>query len=169
MQKVYFKQQRILYAWGWFLISFLVGFFFAKQGWNVLAVLAFIFASLSLYTGYKGTNEDFKNPRLMTCPKCKIPHNHFNLNNESKSSLFTYDKIKIREKDGLHIYSLICFNCKKLTEYASDPLNSSGHAVMGIEYFKTSKISKKNLKDAIEYAKNTSCNSALKKLKRIKL
>ena len=48
---------------------------------------------------------------------------------------------------------MICFKCKSLTEFAADPNNASGRALDGVEYFKTKKISEKNIMDALDYAK----------------
>tara|TARA_B100001123_G_C15113675_1_gene948475 strand:- start:492 stop:1007 length:516 start_codon:yes stop_codon:yes gene_type:complete len=163
--KVYTSHQRNVYGWGWFAISFVIGLILISLEWNKLGFIAFLWGALSLYTGYFGKNNDSKNPKILMCPKCQILHELFNLNNNEESTIFAYEKIRVRSKDGLHIYPLICFNCKNLTEYASDSENYSGNSTCGFEYFKTKKVSKKNLNDAMAYAKKEGCASALKKLK----
>ena len=44
--------------------------------------------------------------------------------------IYNEGKPKIRDSDGLHIYPMICFKCKTMTEWASDPENQSGKAAM---------------------------------------
>jgi len=165
--KVYTSHQRQVYGWGWFGISLIIGFILVSLEWNKLGIVAFIWGGLSLYAAYFGKNDDSKNPKILMCPKCQILHEPFNLNNNEESTLFTYQKVKVRISDGLHIYPLICFKCKNLTEYASDPLNYSGNSTCGFEYFKTKKISKENLNDALVFAKRDGCKIALKKLKHL--
>ena len=50
---------------------------------------------------------------------------------------------RVREKDGLDIYPLLCLKCNYVTEWASDPLNESKKTIDGIEYFKKFKLNKK--------------------------
>ena len=164
--KVYTSQQRRLYAWGWLAISFIIGLILISFEWNKLGIAAFVFGGLSLYTGYFGKNDDSKNPRLLMCPKCQIPNEMFNLNNNKQATIFTYEKTRVRNSDGLVIYPLICFKCRTLTEWASDSMNISGNSTYGFEYFKTKKASKKNINDALDCAKKFGHMMAAKKLKK---
>ena len=164
--KVYTSHQRRLYGWGWFAICFIIGLILISFEWNKLGIATFVFGGLSLYTGYFGKNDDSKNPRLLMCPKCQIPNEMFNLNNNKQASIFTYDKKRIRNSDGLEIYPLICFECGNLTEWASDSMNISGNSTCGFEYFKTKKASKKNIKDSLDYAEKFGHMMAAKKLKK---
>ena len=56
-----------------------------------------------------------------------------------------------------------------ITEYAADPQNQSGHAVGGYEYFGTKKITKKDYKNAYDYAEQNNHLHILSKLKKIKV
>jgi len=78
--------------------------------------------------------------------------------------IFNEDKPMIRKKDGLNIFPMICFKCKSLTEFAADPNNASGKALDGVEYFKTKKISEKNIMDALDYAKKINNDLLIKKI-----
>jgi hypothetical protein len=104
--------------------------------------------------------------QTLECPNCKIEENLFNLNNREDATIMIYreGKPKIRDKDGLHIYSLICFKCNTITEWGADPLNESGKAVKGVEYIKTKKISKKDKIEAINYAEENNHNHLINKL-----
>ena len=55
--------------------------------------------------------------------------------------IFGEENQRLEDKDGLHTYPLICFNCNTITEWGADPLNESGKAVKGVEYFETKKNS----------------------------
>ena len=63
---------------------------------------------------------------------------------------------------------MICFNCKTMSEYASDPNNQSGKAIEGIEYFKTKKISQKEKSEALNYAKSLNNKILIDKIKKLK-
>ena len=82
--------------------------------------------------------------------------------------IYNEGKPRVRSSDGLHIYPLICFNCKTITEYASDTENQSGNAVEGIEYFKTKKVGKKELNEALDYAKSINNETLIRKVKNLK-
>jgi hypothetical protein len=56
--KYYTKQQRRLYAVGWFIIAFLIGTFFVYINWSIISYIFFGFAVLSLYQGLFGKNEN---------------------------------------------------------------------------------------------------------------
>jgi len=47
-KKHYTRRQRKLYGWGWFALSFILGFIFVGLDWTVLALLAFAFGMMSL-------------------------------------------------------------------------------------------------------------------------
>ena len=104
--------------------------------------------------------------QTLECPNCRIEESLFNLNNRESATIMIFGegKPKIRSKDGLHTYPLICFNCNTITEWGADPLNESGKAVKGVEYIKTKKISKKDKAEAIEYAKENNHNHLIYKL-----
>ena len=91
----------------------------------------------------------------LICPKCKIKEDLFNLLHREDATLMMYNqnKPRVRAEDGLHIFPLICFECEQVIEFASDPMNESGKAVDGVEYFSSRKITKKDKNDAAEYAK----------------
>ena len=80
--------------------------------------------------------ENFKD-QVIICPKCKVEEKLFNLAKKKNSQLMIYNenKPRIRAKDGLHIFPMICFNCKTFYEFASDPNDSSGKSINGSEYF----------------------------------
>ena len=108
--------------------------------------------------------------KTLICPKCKIKEELFNLSNREDSTLFMYNQYKprVRVEDGLHIFPIICFKCKQVTEFASDPMNESGKAVDGVEYFSQRKITEKDKNDAAEYAKQVN-SCLLKKINSIKV
>ena len=120
----------------------------------------------------KQANEDLKsaNKKILICPKCKIKEKMFNLYNKKNPQMMIYNegKPRVRATDGLHIYPMICFNCKTMSEYASDPNNQSGKAIEGIEYFKTKKISQKEKSEALNYAKSLNNKILIDKIKKLK-
>jgi hypothetical protein len=172
--KYYTEKQSRLYGVGWFIITFAIGSFFSYIDWSIISYLFFGFAGLSLYFGFfKNINESSTQNTLMktlTCPKCQIKEELFNLFNREDSTLFLYNQHnpRVRAEDGLHIFPIICFKCEQVTEFASDPMNESGKALDGVEYFSQRKITKKDKNDASEYAKQiNSC--LLKKINSIKV
>lgn len=172
MPKVYYKKQRILYGFSWMLIFAAASYFvdrFFEIRW--LATTLMIFSGLSFLTGLFGQNEDSDNPIGLACPKCKILHSVVDVNIDPQSSIFNYgeDCYRIREKDGLHIYPLLCLNCNTVTEFASDHQNVSGHAVCGQEYFDSRKITKTDLNNAFACARKYKLNHFLSKLNKIKI
>jgi len=120
----------------------------------------------------KQANEDWKsaNKKILICPKCKIKEKMFNLLNKKNPQMMIYNegKPRVRATDGLHIYPMICFNCKTMSEYASDINNQSGKAIEGIEYFKTKKISQKEKSEALNYAKSLNNKILIDKIKKLK-
>ena len=116
----------------------------------------------------KETNaqENFKD-QVIICPKCKVEEKLFNLAKRKNSQLMIYNenKPRIRAKDGLHIFPMICFNCKTFSEFASDPNDSSGKSINGIEYFKSQKLNKKHISEALIYVNKMNNKIQIKKLK----
>lgn len=114
------------------------------------------------------TQENFMDQVLM-CPKCKVEEKVFNLAKRKSLQLMIYNenKPRIRAKDGLHIFPMICFNCKTFSEFASDPNDSSGKSINGIEYFKFRKLNKKHISEALSYAKKTNNKILIEKLDKL--
>ena len=81
--------------------------------------------------------------------------------------IYNENKPRIRAKDGLHIYPMVCFNCKTFSEFSSDPNDSSGKSINGIEYFKSTKLSKKHISEALSYAKKVDNKVQIQKLKKL--
>ena len=106
----------------------------------------------------------------LACPKCKISEELFNLAKRKDATLMIYNegKPRVRASDGLHVFPLICFKCKTMTEWASDPENQSGKAIDGVEYFETKKISKEDKSQALEYANEQNQEIVINKLKTLK-
>ena len=169
MSKPYLKKDRLKFGFLWMFIFAGASYLVSLIGINWLATTLMIFAGLSVITGLFGTNDDSKNEKVLMCPKCQIGNQMFNLNNNPESTIFIYNQHQpeTRASDGLHVYPLICFMCKKITEWAADTANLSGHATYGFEYFKTKKITKKDLDAAIKEAKINSNEASLKKLKKL--
>ena len=131
------------------------------------------FKSLQQYNAdSKQADEDLKsaNRKILICPKCKIKEKMFNLFNKKNPQMMFYNegKPRVRATDGSHIYPMICFNCKTMSEYASDINNQSGKAIEGIEYFKTKKISQKEKSEALNYAKSLNNKILIDKIKKLK-
>ena len=112
------------------------------------------------------TQENFKD-QVIICPKCKVEEKLFNLAKRKNSQLMIYNenKPRIRAKDGLHIFPMICFNCKTFSEFASDPNDSSGKSINGVEYFKSQKLNKKHISEALIYVNKMNNKIQIKKLK----
>tara|TARA_B100000029_G_C16749906_1_gene657800 strand:+ start:262 stop:429 length:168 start_codon:yes stop_codon:yes gene_type:complete len=47
-KKYYTRKQRKLYGWGWFAISFILGFIFIGLDWIILSWIAFTFGVMSI-------------------------------------------------------------------------------------------------------------------------
>jgi len=106
----------------------------------------------------------------LICPKCKIKEDLYNLLHRDEATLIMFNEgnPRVRPEDGLHIYPLLCFKCKNVTEFASDPMNESGKAIDGVEYFSSRKVTKKDKEQAADYASRMgSC--LLKKIDSIKV
>ena len=109
------------------------------------------------------------NIQVLICPKCKVEEKIFNLAKRKNPQLMIYNenKPRIRAKDGLHIYPMICFNCKTFSEFASDPHDSSGNSINGIEYFKSIKLNNKHISEALSYVKKTGNKTLIKKIDKL--
>lgn len=81
--------------------------------------------------------------KKLICKKCGYKETLENINQSATTKILIAQVPRIREKDGLNIYPLLCLKCNFITEWASDPYNYSGNAIEGVEYFKTFKIKKK--------------------------
>ena len=112
--------------------------------------------------------ESFKDQVLM-CPKCKVEEKLYNLTKRKSSQIMIYNEgsPRVRAKYGLHIYPMICFNCKTFSEYASDPYNASGNSINGVEYFKSIKLNKKHISEALRYAKNLNNQILIQKINKL--
>ena len=84
----------------------------------------------------------------LKCPNCKHKESLESLNIREDSKMFFCDlKLKYdinREivknyRRDLDIYTLMCFACNHITNFAADPTNQSGKAIDGVEYFETFK------------------------------
>ena len=81
--------------------------------------------------------------KKLICKKCGQKETLENINQSATTKILIAQIPRVREKDGLNIYTLLCLKCNFITEWASDPYNYSGNAIEGVEYFKTFKINKK--------------------------
>jgi len=74
----------------------------------------------------------------LTCLNCKHTEDIENMNFRKNSKIFMARKgIVVSWESGLDIYTILCFACKHLTNFASDPTNESGKAIGGVQYFET--------------------------------
>jgi hypothetical protein len=117
----------------------------------------------------KANMEESLKDQVLMCPKCKVEEKLFNLAKRKNSQLMIYNenKPRIRAKDGLNIYPMICFNCKTISEFASDPYDSSGNSINGIEYFKSIKLNKKHISEALSYLKKMGNKTLIQKIKNL--
>ena len=83
-----------------------------------------------------------KNTKLR-CKNCGHKETLANVTESMNTKILIAQVPRVREKDGLEIYPLLCLKCNYVTEWASDPLNESKKAVDGVEYFKKFKLNKK--------------------------
>ena len=83
-----------------------------------------------------------KNVKLK-CKNCGYKETFENVSQSMNTKIIIAQVPRVREKDGLDIYPLLCLKCNYVTEWASDPLNESKKAIDGIEYFKKFKLNKK--------------------------
>mgnify|MGYP006248510711 FL=1 len=83
-----------------------------------------------------------KNTKLR-CKNCGHKETLANVTESMNTKILIAQVPRVREKDGLDIYPLLCLKCNYVTEWASDPLNESKKAIEGVEYFKKFKLNKK--------------------------
>ncbi len=79
----------------------------------------------------------------LRCKYCGQKETLENVTQSMNTKILIAQVPRVREKDGLDIYPLLCLKCNYVTEWASDPLNESKKAVDGVEYFKKFKLNKK--------------------------
>jgi len=103
----------------------------------------------------------------ITCQYCAVSDfiNNINVTNDSK--LYCSDDYETDENTGLQIYSCLCFQCRHVTYYALDPLNESGMADDGVEYFRTSDIDLSTLVRFSDNAKKHSNSIAISKIENL--
>jgi hypothetical protein len=82
----------------------------------------------------------------------------------SEQSQLYIAQIPKTNSDGLEVFPLLCFQCGMVTDWASDPTNSSGNATDGIEYFETYKLPKGLKQEILEYALAHNNTGAIAKL-----
>jgi|TARA_B110000881_G_C18169376_1_gene314613 hypothetical protein len=80
--------------------------------------------------------------KKLTCKNCKHSETLEKINGSAITKILIAEIPRQRKKDGLNIYPLYCLKCNFITEWATDPQNSSSNSIDGIEYFKTFKINK---------------------------
>lgn len=83
-----------------------------------------------------------KNIKLR-CKNCGYKEILENVTQSINTKILIAQVPRIRKKDGLDIYPLLCQKCNYVTEWASDPFNVSKKAVDGVEYFRKFKLNKK--------------------------
>tara|TARA_B100001013_G_C24549931_1_gene418235 strand:+ start:242 stop:832 length:591 start_codon:yes stop_codon:yes gene_type:complete len=119
----------------------------------------------------KQDRENWKeaNKKILICPQCNKPEKILNFPKRKNATLMIYNegKPKIRSSDGLHIYPMICFKCKTVTEFAPDTENISGEAIEGFLYFNTKKITKKDKLQALKQAKMQNWNLLVEKINKL--
>lgn len=127
-------------------------------------------ASKQFLKDFKEANaqENFKD-QVLICPKCKVEEKLFNLAKRKSSQLMIYNnnKPRIRDNDGVHIFPMICFNCNTFSEFASDLNDFSGKSIKGIEYFKSQKLNKKHISEALVYAEKIKNKILIEKLDKL--
>jgi hypothetical protein len=119
---------------------------------------------------YRANLEEGKHDPQLICPECKTSEKIHNLFKRKSAKIFIYNEKspRVRKSDGLHIYPMLCFNCKTVCEFASDPQNNSGKAVKGIEYIRYKKMNAKNKKDALNEAKSKQLKHFIDKIKKLR-
>ena len=68
-----------------------------------------------------------KNTKLR-CKNCGHKETLANVTESMNTKILIAQVPRVREKDGLDIYPLLCLKCNYVTEWASDPLNESKKA-----------------------------------------
>ena len=83
-----------------------------------------------------------KNIKLR-CKNCGYKETLENVTQSMNTKILIAQVPRIRKKDDLDIYPMLCQKCNYVTEWASDPFNVSKKAVDGVEYFRKFKLNKK--------------------------
>ena len=84
----------------------------------------------------------------LICLNCQHKENFEALNTREDSKMF-FINLKLKwdinreivknYKKDLDIFTMMCFACNHISNFAADPTNQSGNAIEGIEYFETFK------------------------------
>ena len=84
----------------------------------------------------------------LICLNCQHKENFEALNTREDSKMF-FINLKLKwdinreivknYKKDLDIFTMMCFACNHISNFAADPTNQSGKAIEGIEYFETFK------------------------------
>ena len=73
----------------------------------------------------------------ISCQYCGNEWKFEDVNVRSETTLYCMDDYLTNEETGLQVNACLCFRCRRVTEFAADPLNESGLAENAIEYFRT--------------------------------
>ena len=165
------KNIKKILAWGCFLIFFVLGYYFYKIEWDILSIIFFVSGIISLLLAYYDNNQETQNKKELKCPKCKIGNQLYNLNNNHNSTIFIYKEhgSKIKLKDGLDIFLLICFKCREITKWALNNNNISKDENFDFQYFETRVITREDLSRAIQEAEQSCSVHSIDKLKNISI
>ena len=164
------KNSSKIWYWGLFIGFFIIGYLLNSIQWNFLSIIFFIISGIFFIKVFIGRNHESEKEKKLMCPKCQIGNSLYNLNNNPHSTIFIYKEQTTKTKlyDSLIIFHLICFKCRKITEWASDSNNSLETSKFGFKYFQTKVMTKKDIDDAILDAERSCSVDSLKKLKEIK-
>jgi hypothetical protein len=105
----------------------------------------------------------------VSCAKCGIAEHWNSLNKREDSKIFSFKMENNSRQDGLEVYSLICFQCESVTDFALDPFNFSGNASDGVEYFGHYSPTISEIEIAIKFAKEARSYQNIDKLNGIKI
>jgi hypothetical protein len=100
----------------------------------------------------------------MICSNCGTSEDLSNCNIKEDSKIYMAQIAKVRGSDGLEVFPLICFDCEMVTDFASDPNNSSGNAIEGIEFFSSYKLDADLKKKIANYAMDNNNIDAFSKI-----
>lgn len=78
----------------------------------------------------------------IVCQSCHVSDRLEDINVREDSAFYMFKTDERQTKDDLEIFSLHCFKCDNITEFAADPYNFSQNAPEGIEYFRSYPVSK---------------------------
>ena len=103
---------------------------------------------------------------FITCPDCGTAEDTADINIKETSQIYANDDF-YQNENGLQIYSFLCFQCNRVTDFAPDANNDSGLAESGIEYFKTRLLNPDLLLAFHKNAKKHSNEIAIKKIEKL--